>query len=426
MIRAVIHDADREVGAILSEILASDEEVSSVRVTENWTQLGVELRKRGISVVVLGPSFGRDDIDPVTDLIADYPNAVFVQVADEVDAGLLQSAMRHGIRDVVRVDEAEDELPGAVGRAHSFMRAESTSGVGGADGSSGGRVVATFGTKGGTGKTVVATNLAILAAREGVRTALVDANLSFGDCAAFLRVKPDRSISDLSTMTGDIDESVLESVMTPHESGLKILASSSDPLTAERIDASLLSRVLKGFRSTYDLTIVDTASALDVVTEAVLAEADLAFLVTSLDLPSIKQAKLCLATFDRLSLGTDKIRIVLNRANSNVGFPPDEVAKALGKKVAIRLPSDIAVPRSVNGGTVVSIEAPKARVSKALEKLSAGMLSELFPERKTERKPVAQSFFASRVRKGSASEPTKAPDKAAGSTPEIATGGPGV
>jgi pilus assembly protein CpaE len=241
-------------------------------------------------------------------------------------------------------------------------------------------VISIFGPKGGTGKTVVATNLAVLLAEAGVATVLLDASVRFGDCAAFLRVRPERTLFDLASVAGDVDESALNSVLATHGSGLKMLCAPNDPLDAEKLDGDVITRVIRGMRKSFDVIVVDTAPALDDFTLAVLSTSDIAFLVTSLDLPAVKDAKLCLTTLERLRLGMDKVRIVLNRANSNVGFPADEVARALGTEVVAKLPSDVAVPRSVNSGSPVHAENRRSGIAKDLAKLADDLRKELLPE----------------------------------------------
>lgn len=383
MIPVVLQDKDSDITGILMEILAGDPALGPVKAIGPWDEIRKTLAAQPASVIVLGPDLFDGDYEQVLRTTRDHPGVAFVQLLDAVDAQGLQRAMRHGVRDVVGIDEAEYALPLAVQRAHEMAEVQVRPRVEGDEVA--GKVVAVFGTKGGTGKTTVATNLAVILAKQNHSTVLVDANVSFGDCSAFLRVRPERNLLDLAGIPGDLDESVLAGVLTEHEeSGLQLLCSANDPLGVEKLDGSLITRVIKSLRKTYQLVIVDTGAALDVYTEAALAECDLAYLVTSLELPAVKDAKVALSTFERLNLSTDKIRIVLNRANTNVGFPPGEVAKALGKKVVAELPSEVAVPRSINNGVAVALEMPKSSVAKSLTKLAGDLTKELWPSASSE------------------------------------------
>ena len=377
----VVLDRERQVCAILAEIVGRDASVGAVVTASAWDELRKALSAQLRSVVVLGPSTDDADLALVPGALRDHPGASFVQVTDRLEVETLQRAMRSGVREVVPVGDAESGLMAAIERAHSAAVQTLSSTERSEDAS--GTVVTVFGTKGGTGKTLVATNLATLAARSGIKTVLVDANVWFGDCAAALRVRPQRTLTDLAGIAGPIDESALGSTLSRHETSLRILCAPTDPLEAEKIPPSVLTGVLEGLRRSAELTVVDTSSTLDGFTIAALAACERAYLVTSLELTSVKDAKLALSLFRHLDLQLDKVRVVLNRANSNVGFPADEVGKALGRPVSYELPSDVAVPRSINNGVPVALDSPKTKVARALrrmvEELEAELLSAPHP-----------------------------------------------
>jgi pilus assembly protein CpaE len=332
---------------------------------------------RAGSVVVLGPETAEADLEEVPQTIRDYPGTSFVYVADTLDAPTLHRAMRNGIRDVVAVNDAESDLPPALIRAYALAQSE----VGAASSKKSterGKVVAVLGAKGGTGKTMLATNLAVLAAKAGVSTVLVDSCAGFGDCSAVLRVRPGHSIAELAGAAA-VDEALVNDLLSQHESGLKLLASPNDPLAAEKLDARILTQAIDSLVNSHQLVIVDTAPGLGSFALAAFAESDLTYVVTSLDLPAVKDAKLMLnALSTKARSANDNIRVVLNRANSKVAFPPDEVSRALGRGSLVELPSDVAVPRSINNGVVVALESPKSRIAKSLSRMSTDMRNELF------------------------------------------------
>jgi pilus assembly protein CpaE len=377
MIQVAIFEKEQSIRSILSENLAGAAQIDATAVG-SWSELRELLGREPGTVVVLGPSSDYSDTAQVPVASRDFPGTGFILVVDQIDARLLQNAMRSGISDVIAAEDMETELSPAIERTYETGAAELMRS--GSGPSRNGKVVSIFGPKGGTGKTVVATNLAVLLAEAGVSTVLLDASVRFGDCAAFLRVRPERTLFDLASVAGDVDEVALNSVLVTHASGLKMLCAPNDPLDAEKLDGDVITRVIKGMRKAFDVIVVDTAPALDDFTLAVLSTSDIAYLVTSLDLPAVKDAKLCLSTLERLRLGMDKVRIVLNRANSNVGFPADEVARALGTEVVAKLPSDVAVPRSVNSGSPVHTDNRKSGIAKDLAKLADDLRKELMPE----------------------------------------------
>jgi pilus assembly protein CpaE len=378
VIHVAVLDRERQISSILVQILSRATTLGHVQSSASWDELRRLLAAQSRTVVVLGPSMNEGELQQSATIARDYPGTSFVQVVDHLEVESLQLAMRYGVKDVIAVQDAESALLTAVERTHSAALATLSSARTQDDAP--GKVVTVFGTKGGTGKTLVATNVAVLAAKAGIRTALLDANVWFGDCAACLRVRPQRTLADLAGIAGPIDESAYGSALTSHDSGVKVLCAPNDPLDAEKLSGSLLTRVIQGLRRSFELTIVDTGATLDQFTLAPLSQSDIACLVTSLELPAVKDAKLALSLFKNLDLSVDKVRVVLNRANSKVGFPADEVAKALGRKVVAQLPSDVLVPRSVNNGVPVTIDSPKSKVSKNLAKFADELGAELFPQ----------------------------------------------
>jgi pilus assembly protein CpaE len=387
VINVVILETDTRIAGILTQIIESAPSLAVGDQVATWRDLRRNIALRAGSLVVLGPETADADLEEVPQAIRDYPGTSFVYVADGLDAPTLQRAMRNGIRDVVAVGDAESDLPPALMRAHGLAQNE-ISAVAIKGSSQRGKVVAILGAKGGTGKTMLATNLAVLAANAGVSTVLVDSCAAFGDCSAVLRVRPTHSIAELAGAAA-VDEALVNDLLSQHESGLKLLASPNDPLAAERLDARILTQAVDSLVRSHQLVIVDTAPGLGAFALAAFAESDLTYVVTSLDLPAVKDAKLMLdALSEKARSANDNIRVVLNRANSKVAFPPDEVSRALGRGPVVELPSDVAVPRSINNGVVVAVESPKSRIGKSLSRMSTDMRSDLFETQAKSRKSL--------------------------------------
>ena len=375
MIRVAVYDKDPRVAALLLEVLRRDRETEPLGAALNLDDVRRALSVHPGCVGIFGPSVDDEELALASELIRTFPGSSFVQVVDHLDADSLRATMRHGIRDVVAIPDVESELGPAIHRAHE-MAASMVVPSSRSDGNARGRVITVFSTKGGTGRSTVATNLAGLQAKSGTSTLLLDASRRFGDCASLLRLRPDHTLGDLVGVS-TLDDTIMQAVATPHESGLRLLAAPLDPLEGSAISADLLAVVIQRLREQYELIVIDTNASLDDFTTAALTAADLALMVTSLDLPAVKDARLCLSVLDRLGIGPEKVRVILNRANSDVGFPSDEVAKALGHPVSHRLPSDIAAPRSINEGVPVVWHSPKSKLSKALNRLAADVAVEL-------------------------------------------------
>lgn len=242
---------------------------------------------------------------------------------------------------------------------------------------------------GGCGKTFLATNLAYLLSHyTGKRACIVDLDLQFGEVSTALRLRPKYTIYD-ALRRDNADESDLrdhiEEYMVEHETGISVLAAPKDPSEADRIDPPDVTRVIEALRSRFDYVVVDTPAAL---TEIVLAAFDLSdtlFSMATLDLPSVRNMGVFLNTLDRLKIPSDNIRLILNKAESDVGIDVDQVTKLFAQGFKAVLPYAKEVSRSINVGMPVLAASPTAPISR----LILEGFKELLPEDEQARIPAA-------------------------------------
>lgn len=300
---------------------------------------------------------------------AGAPTLVVV-VAKEVDTELLRSALKSGVRDVLTVAEPATEIARAVLEAHACAEEQHGSSAhepAAPAAVTGGRVVTVFSTKGGVGKTVLATNLgAALAKSLNMRTALVDLDLQFGDVGIMLGLAPEHTIFDVAASIERLDEDLLRGHMTHHDSGLDVLLAPVRPEDAETVTAGRIGRILALLREMYDVVVIDTAAALDEVVLTALDKSDAVYAMTMMDVASIKNMKISVQKLAQLGYANQLVHVVLNRADSKVWLQPQEVERAVGSEIFARIPSDRIVPRSVNKGTPVVLDEPRSDVAKAI------------------------------------------------------------
>ena len=193
-----------------------------------------------------------------------------------------------------------------------------------------GRIFVAFSTKGGVGKSVVATNLAVLlATRNPGRVALVDADLQFGDVAVLLGVPPLHTSADAAAVIDSIDPQLMDGFLATHEpSTLRVLCAPVEPAAGERITAEQMIGMVRMLRSMFDFVVVDMPPHFDDVVLALLEEADEVLLIASLDIPSIKNLKVGIQTLDLLSVAGEKLHLVMNRANARVHLDIADVERA--------------------------------------------------------------------------------------------------
>jgi pilus assembly protein CpaE len=226
--------------------------------------------------------------------------------------------------------------------------------------------VTIYSPKGGTGCTTLAVNLALTLNNEDTRVALVDGNLQFGDVAVFINEQGKNTIIDLAPRAEELDPEIVEEVMLKHAaSGLHVLAAPSRPEYAEKVSSSQFAKVLEYLRQMYAYVIVDTAALLTDVTLSAIDVSDLLVLVTTQDIPSIKNCRLFLDLLQTLGIERDRVLFVMNRYDKRINITPDRIAENLKQEVASVIPLDEqTATKAVNRGIPFVLESknqPAAR-----------------------------------------------------------------
>jgi pilus assembly protein CpaE len=129
-------------------------------------------------------------------------------------------------------------------------------------------------------------------------------------------------------------------------------------------------RIVEVLRSFCSFVILDTPAYFNDVVLGLIEISDDVLLVAGMDIPNIKNVKIGLQTLRLLNTPMEKLRLVLNRANSKVKLDVSEVEKTLQVQADSLIPSDVVVPQAVNKGVPVVLSAPKSSVTKALEQLA--------------------------------------------------------
>ena len=327
----------------------------------------------GPLVVVFGPGLadgpGLAEIERFTRA---RPDAGAILVAAELSTNLLQQALRSGVRDVLGAPTEATSLIESVERVAGTLTMVPTVPTSADDVGQLGRVITVASTKGGSGKSVVATNLATALARRSSRpVVLVDADLQFGDVAVMMRLVTPHTLVDAVSAAGRLDAQFLQSLLARHEpSGLLVLPAPVEPSFAERVSGGDLTRIIDILRSFCCHVVVDTPAVLNDVVVGLIEHSDDVVIVAGLDIPCIKNTKLGLQTLRLLEVGDEKLTLLLNRADSKVQLDVAEVERTLGLRAGCLVPSDIVVPQSVNKGVPVVLDAPRSEVARAFELLA--------------------------------------------------------
>lgn len=328
-------------------------------------------READVQVLIVGPTLLCDAAFELADLLQRTAGIAALMAAATVDAGILRRAMRAGVIDVVGPYDTTDEIATTIRRAlevASRLRTIAQAEPGAKPACA--KVVTVFSTKGGVGKTVLATNLGVALASMGHRVALVDLDLEFGDVAIMLGLKPEHTINEAVQAFDRLDADLLAGLMEHHSSGLHTLLAPPLPEDADGISAKAVGRILDLVRENYDYVVIDTCPSFTEAVLAALDRSDALYVITTMDVASIKNTRISLQKLHQLGFDNGNIRLVLNRSDSKVLLQPAEVEKAIGGRIFALIPSDRIVPRSVNQGVPVVIEMPRSEVAKSIMRLA--------------------------------------------------------
>jgi pilus assembly protein CpaE len=226
------------------------------------------------------------------------------------------------------------------------------------------RVVTVFSPKGGVGKTTIAFNLAVALGQMGVRTALIDGSLQYGDLRALLKVPSDvPSILDLPT--DRVQESDLHDVMWRDPAGIDILLAPPRVEMAEMVTARDVEKTISLLRRLYEAIVIDTPTTLSEVTLALLDGSDIVLSIVTYDSTTIHNTIAVAEVFASIGYGPDKLSYLINRSDSSGGIGRDELARALGRRPDFEVVSDgRLVVQANNEGMPFVVSSPDAAVSR--------------------------------------------------------------
>jgi pilus assembly protein CpaE len=392
-IRVLIVDDIPETRDHLTKLLGFEADIEVVGAAASGRE-AIELAGKLTPDVVL-MDINMPDMDGIAAterLSAEAPAASVVMMSVQGEADYLRRSMLAGAREFLVKPFSSDELTTSIRQVYTREREKQSriavqpagAGSGGAAVSAGddrdrrepGRVVAVFGPKGGVGRTTLAVNLAVAAATElGLRTCLVDASFQFGDVGVLLNLNPkNKSIADLIPELESGEAESLDAFIINHSSGIRVLLAPPSPEMAELVTPTATRRMLEALRESHDLVVVDCMSSFNDTTLSILDLADTVLTMLSLEITSIKNIRLFLEVAEQLGYGADKVRLVLNRADSSLGIRVADVEHSIGRRVDHTIVSDgRSVVYALNRGVPFFLSNREAQVSQDVLRLASAV-----------------------------------------------------
>ena len=323
-------------------------------------------------------------------LTHELPNAQVLVCSHTREPDFLIRAMQVGIREFLPLPLTKPDLEGALNRVWVSRRrlqpVENRQG----------RIITVTGHKGGSGSTTVAINLAeALVELSSERVALVDLGRPFPDMGNFLDQESTYSIADLIQNISNLDQSFIQRIMQPYGPKLSILHGCSDFRDQDSIDLEILERVLSLIRNMYAFVVVDLSHWLDDFFLKVVTDSDMVLMLTGLTIPDIRNLKKLWPHMLEWHQDRRKIKIVVNRFDSNGGLQLRDLEQIMQHSAFHTLPSDyLALMQCLNQGTPLVTTAPRSKLWRGIKDLASQILKEIgFQDQEAESVAPKKKFW---------------------------------
>lgn len=327
------------------------------------------------------------ELDGVEEALACTPALHCVLMTAAPSTALLGAAMRVGVRHVLAWPLDADEITTILIQADARKNAI---------GRRAGRVVSLASSKGGSGTTLIAVNLAYsLAALSNRRVLLIDLSQQFGDASLLMADKPPpTTLADLCSHAERLDAALLESCVMHVHANLDVLAGAGDPLKAAELLPAQMGCILALARERYDAVLIDIGQSLNPLTIHALDRSDAICMVVRQNLLYLHGGRRMLDIFRELGYPASKVRVVVNHYDKNAEINLSKLEQTLGAKVAHQLPrDDKQANEALSRGVPLVTSARDSTLAQGIS-LLADML---WPSSAERRKGVFGRLFASRL-----------------------------
>jgi pilus assembly protein CpaE len=303
------------------------------------------------------------------------PMCQVIMMSVQSEADYLRRSMLAGAMDFLTKPFTSDELSNSIHRVyqmgasrraampakHADTREASDDKAGRARRQpEGGKILLVYSPKGGTGCSTVAVNLAIaLQQATSQKVALVDASLQFGDVGVLLHLQSRASVADAAKQIKDLDADLLAAMLSPHQSGIQVMAAPPVPEAAETIDIDDIKTILRLLRQEFDYVLVDTWSYLDDVVLAIMDLSDRVLLVMAPEIPSIKSAKQFFEVAEALDFPLNQIDLILNKVLPRDGIRAEQLENHINHKLLNQIDYDPkTIRQTTNQGLPLMMSEP--------------------------------------------------------------------
>jgi pilus assembly protein CpaE len=388
MIRILLVDDVPATLDNLQKLLGFEDDIEVCGTAADGRRAIEEARRLQPDIILMDVNMPQLDGLQATEVIAEeVPGSPVIIMSVQGDRDYIRRAMQAGAREFLIKPFSGDDLTASIRRViqleqkksalQAIAAAASPPAAGAGTAPRRGEVFLVFSGKGGVGKSVIASNLAVALGMEtGGRVALVDLDLQFGDAGVLLNLDHSRSITDLADPTASNDPEFIEDALTDGPEGIRVLLAPASPELADLVTIEHLRTVMQELRRTFDFIVVDTASHLGELNIEAIELASRVIVITMLSIPAIKDTKLTLRVLESLNVEPDRILLALNCSDARSGLNKEAVEGNLRFPIALQIPNDPkVVDSSVNRGTPFVAANPETEISRSIREL----VSQLVP-----------------------------------------------
>jgi len=408
-IRVVIVDDIAETREHLTKLLSFESDIEVVGAASSGEEAVDLTGKLTPDILLMDINMpGMDGIATTERISATFPATSIIMMSVQGEADYLRRSMLAGAREFLVKPFSSDELTSSIRQVHvrekqkrgrMVVAFQGAAGGPGESGKKNGKIVTLFAPKGGVGRTTLAVNLAVAMAGEQRQTVtLVDGSFQFGDVGVLLNLNPkNKSIIDVVADPTATDEDLVDTTLINHSTGIKVLLAPPSPEMAELVTVDQIRRMMHRLRETNDFTVVDLWPHFNDVSLALLDMSDVILTILTLEITNIKNIRLFLEVAEQLGYG-DRLKLVLNRADSAFGIRVADVESSVGRKIDHQVVSDgRTVVYALNRGVPFVWSNSQAPVSEDILKISRALVAEASAtEAEAEQEKAKKSIFGRR------------------------------
>lgn len=361
----------------IASALSTSGEFQLAEVITRLDRLSMEINSIEPDIILLDNEIaGSTLLDIIDDLSLRFPNITTVVLLPDENPVIVQQVMLAGARAFILKPFTQVTLTNTLRRVRTLddarkrIQPKTTTPQQTMDKPV--NTVVVFSPKGGVGCTTIATNLAIAHFQEnGGRVLLIEGKLFFGHLDVSLNLLTGNTISDLIPHANNLDQGLIEDVVSKHSSGIDVLLGPRNVQVAQGIRADNLFSVFMALQRFYDYIVIDGGNTLNENSVTWMDSADQILLVTTPDLLTLHDASQFIQFSSTLAIPSDKIKVLVNREGMTGGVRLRDIEASLKTEVFASIPDDEPnAIRSLNRGVPLLTRYSRSPASKAIKDLN--------------------------------------------------------